>query len=223
MAIVGRPNVGKSSVFNALVGAARAIVTDVPGTTRDMVTEVVDIAGLQVTLIDTAGLRDASDVVEREGVARTHRAVEVAELVLVVVDEDEPIRTSTKNFVVQNKIDLGRPDSGVRVSATTGEGLDDLRRAIVEALDFDPTRDRPAITNVRHGALVEKAHAALARARDAARGAAVLERGGTGLAVSEEFLLADLQEARAALEEITGRRASEDLLAHIFSRFCVGK
>jgi tRNA modification GTPase len=215
VAIVGRPNVGKSSVFNALVGASRAIVTDVPGTTRDLVTETVDLEGLRVTLVDTAGLRDTADRVEAEGVSRARGAVEVADLVLVVVDEDAPVRLTAKHFVVQNKCDLPRPARGLRVSARTGEGIDALRRAIAAALDVDLMRERPAITNIRHIALVRRAHDALARAR-----AAALPEGGS---LSEEFVLADLQDARGALEEITGRRASEDLLAHIFSRFCIGK
>ena len=101
------------------------------------------------------------------------------------------------------------------VSATTGAGLDELRRRIVGALDVDPLRDRPAMTNVRHIALVDRAHQALARAR-----AAALAEGGS---LSEEFVLADLTEARAAFEEVSGRRAPEDLLEHIFSRFCIGK
>jgi tRNA modification GTPase len=212
VAIVGRPNVGKSSLFNALVGSSRAIVTDRPGTTRDLVTEVVDIEGLKVTLVDTAGLRDTADVVEAEGVARSERARQAADLVLVVVDQDDPIRQDTKHFVVQSKVDLGRPDRGVRVSATTGDGLEALRHAMVAALDIEPRRDQPQIANVRHAGLVEKAIDALNRARSAAR-----------VETAEEFVLADLQDARTALEEITGRRAPEDLLAHIFSRFCVGK
>ena len=215
IAIVGRPNVGKSSLFNALAGAARAIVTEVPGTTRDLVTEVVDLEGLRVTLIDTAGLRDTIDPVESEGVRRAQQAIAIADLVLVVVDEDEPQNVDGKSLVVQNKSDLGRPARGVRVSATTGVGLDELRTAIAAALDFDPLRDRPGITNARHIALVERAHRALTRARDAA-----LTDGGS---LSEEFVLADLQEARAAFEEISGRRAPDDLLAHIFTRFCIGK
>jgi tRNA modification GTPase len=214
VAIVGRPNVGKSSLFNALVGSSRAIVTDRPGTTRDLVSEVVDIEGVKVTLIDTAGLRDTDDLVEAEGVERSEWAQQVADLVLVVVDEDEPFRDDAKYFVVQSKADLGRPDRGVRVSARTGDGLDALRHAMVAALDVEPRRDRPQIANVRHAALVEKAIEALRRARSAA---------GAETAVAEEFVLADLQDACSALEEITGRRAPEDLLAHIFSRFCVGK
>jgi len=213
VAIVGRPNVGKSSVFNALVGASRAIVTDVPGTTRDLVTEVIDLDGLRVTLIDTAGLRETTDPIEAEGVARSNQAMSVADLILVVVDEDEPLALESKHFVVQNKSDLGRPARGVRVSASTGLGLDDLRRQMAGALDVDLRRDRPEITNVRHAALVGRAHDALLRARQAA----------AGEAMPEEFVLADLQAARAALEEVTGKRAPEELLERIFARFCIGK
>ena len=209
--IAGRPNVGKSSLFNALVGAERAIVTDVPGTTRDLVSEAVDIEGLRVTLVDTAGIRDADDQIEREGVRRARHSVGVADLTLVVVDEDEPPALGDVNAVlVQSKADLGRPRRGISVSTLTGEGLDELRGAIAAALDVDARRDVPAITNIRHIALVGRAQAALLRARAAA-------------GAPEEFVLADLQEARAALEEISGRRATDDLLAHIFSKFCVGK
>ena len=215
IAIVGRPNVGKSSLFNALAGASRAIVTEVPGTTRDLVTEVVDLDGLRVTLTDTAGLRDTTDPVEAEGVRRARQAIAVADLTLVVVDTDEPEPVDGKSLIVQNKSDLGRPPRGVQISATTGFGLEGLRKAIVAALDFDPLRDRPEITNARHIALVDRAHRALMRARDAAQ----TEAG----SLSEEFVLADLQDARAAFEEISGRRAPEDLLAHIFTRFCIGK
>ena len=211
VAIVGRPNVGKSSVFNALVGASRAIVTDTPGTTRDLVSETVDIDGLRVTLVDTAGLREADDDVEREGVARARQAAAVADLTLLVVDEDEPMCLCNEKFlVVQNKADLGREPRGVVVSAMSGEGIEDLRAAIAAALDAEPHRDPPAMTNVRHIALVERAQEALSRAHAAC-------------ATPEEFVLADLQDARAAIEEISGRRATDDLLAHIFSNFCVGK
>jgi tRNA modification GTPase len=215
VAIVGHPNVGKSSLFNALLGTARAIVTDVPGTTRDMVTEVIDIDGLRATLIDTAGLCETRDVVEAEGVARSRAVVDVADLVLIVVDEDPVEPIDARHLIVQNKCDLGRPARGVQVSAKTGAGLENLRKAMVAAVDIDLCRDRPDITNVRHIGLVQRAHDALKRAR-----AAALAEGGS---MPEEFVLADLQEARAALEEITGRRAPDDLLAHIFSRFCVGK
>jgi tRNA modification GTPase len=232
IAIIGEPNVGKSSVFNALVGSARAIVTPVAGTTRDLVSETVDLDGLRVRLIDTAGLRQTDDVVESEGVERSMAAAEAADLVLVVIDQaaDSDVRAplelaalggrhSSRTVVVGNKIDLlprVEPDDGrVMVSAVTGQGIDTLKRRIVEALDIDVTSDPPELTNVRHIALVERAHEALLSARLAA--------GGSEESMPEEFVLADLQRARAALEEISGRRAAGDLLEHIFSRFCVGK
>ena len=221
VAIIGRPNVGKSSLFNALVGASRAIVTDVPGTTRDLVTEAIDLDGVRVTLVDTAGLREASDIVEAEGVARARQSTDVADLVVQVIVDDEPQAIHSQQLIVRNKSDLlanDIPMPPLSVSAKTGAGLDDLRRAIIDALTdaaSAPLRDRPAITNVRHIALVQRAHDALERARAAASAA--------GGALSEEFVLADLQEARTALEEITGRRAPEEVLAHIFERFCIGK
>jgi len=224
IAIVGPPNVGKSSLFNALVGTDRAIVTEVPGTTRDMVSETIDLDGLRVTLVDTAGLREGGDAIEAEGIARSRRAAETADLVLVVGDHVRPPKPAgpeidAKAVLVRNKSDLAEGLTGcaaaVRVSARTGDGLNALRRRILEALDVEAVNDLPDITNVRHIALVERAHDALCRARGAALG--------EGGALPEEFVLADLQEARAALEEVVGRRASGDLLAHIFSRFCVGK
>jgi tRNA modification GTPase len=228
IAIVGKPNVGKSSLFNALVGAGRAIVTDVPGTTRDLVTETIDLDGLRVTLVDTAGIHDTNDIVEAEGVHRTQQAQRVSDLILLVVNQALPLddadrvviaQTADSNrLLVANKVDLApawRDPNAIGVSALSGAGLACLRARIAAALDVDFARDRPAITNIRHIALVERAHDALCRAR-----AAVGDAGG---AWSEEFVLADLQDARAALEEVTGRRASEDVLEHIFARFCIGK
>jgi tRNA modification GTPase len=227
VAIVGRPNVGKSSLFNALVGTSRAIVDELPGTTRDLVTETVDLDGLRVTLVDTAGVRETADVVESHGVARSMGAASVADVMLVVGDVSDHATfdpqllshaSTARTVLVANKADLphawSRADA-VEVSATTGRGLDQLRRRIAAALDVDVHADRPEITNVRHIALVEEADRALQRAR-----AAALAEGQT---MPEEFVLADLQEARRALEEITGRRSPEDLLAHIFARFCIGK
>jgi tRNA modification GTPase len=227
VAIVGKPNVGKSSLFNALVGASRAIVTEVPGTTRDLVTEVIDLEGLRVTLTDTAGLRPSDDVVEAEGIARARRAQEVADLVLVVVDGSLPLDRADRDVIshtadyrrviVSNKSDLAIDPAQdfLPVSAATGAGLEALRGRIARALDVELVNDPPAITNVRHIALVARAHEALSRARSAA--------GADGAAIPEEFVLADLQEARAALEEVSGRRTPDDVLAHIFSRFCIGK
>jgi tRNA modification GTPase len=226
VAIVGKPNVGKSSLFNALVGASRAIVTEIAGTTRDLVTEVVDVDGVRVTFVDTAGLRETSDRVEAEGVRRTRDAGAIADAVLVVLDGSAPLdatdeavlveTASAHPVIVKNKSDAGSMWDDARalsLSALTGAGISELRRAILRALEVAPERDRPEITNVRHIALVQRAAESMERARDAVRGSSL----------SEEFVLADLQQARAALEEMTGRRTSEDVLAYIFSKFCIGK
>ena len=239
VAIVGAPNVGKSSLFNALLNANRAIVTAIPGTTRDLLTERADIGGLSLALIDTAGVRATNDVVEQEGVSRTRGALGVADLVLVVLDssreitdEDRGILAETASqprVVVLNKSDLvvqdlnfGLTDTGKDpqplfwVSARTGAGLDDLIAAIASVLNGDgrlpDKRDQAAVTNVRHTVLLERARAALWRATEALEGE-----------ISEEFPLLDLQEGAHALQEITGRRTSDDLLRHIFERFCIGK
>jgi len=226
VAIVGAPNVGKSSLFNALLNANRAIVTAIPGTTRDMLTERADIGGLSLALIDTAGVRETADVVEQQGVSRTRETLRVADLVLVVLDrsremtaEDRGILAETESqprVVVLNKSDLPAviAEAGVAISARTGAGLDDLIAAIASELTSDGSdqRDQPAVTNVRHAVLLERARAALL----SATGALADE-------VSEEFPLLDLQEAGHALQEITGRRTSDDLLHHIFATFCIGK
>jgi len=227
IAIVGKPNVGKSSLFNALAGSARAIVTSTPGTTRDLITETVDVNGVRVTLVDSAGLRATDDAVEAAGVDLARGAMRIADAVIVVVDGSNPLdevdvqilreTAGATRVVVANKSDIRNEARGgfLAVSAKTGAGLDRLRDELTGVLDVDAVRDQPAITNLRHVLLVEQAHHALTRARTA-----LAER---GTAVSEEFVLADLQDARNAFEEISGRRAPEDLLAHIFARFCVGK
>jgi len=231
VAIVGAPNVGKSSLFNVLLNANRAIVTAIPGTTRDLLTEQADIGGLSLSLIDTAGMRETADAVEQEGVARAKAAATVADLTIVLLDRSRPLGTddyellgvtaSRPRVVAWNKIDLPPslplapldPVEAVAISAMTGAGIDRLIAAIGKALNTgEVLRDRPQITNVRHAVLLERARESLTRA------AAALESG-----VSEEFPLLDLQEAGAALQEITGRRTTEDLLRHIFERFCIGK
>jgi tRNA modification GTPase len=231
IAIVGTPNVGKSSLFNALLNARRAIVTPIPGTTRDVLAERADIRGISVSLLDTAGVRDAGDVIEQEGIARAREAAKAADLVVVVLDRSRPLSDEDRRLagaidgrgaIAANKIDLApawtpaveMPDA-VEISAATGEGLDRLVERIAERLgEGEPRRDAPGISNVRHIALLRAADAALARAAEAA---------GRPEPVPEEFLLADLQEASASLQEITGQRTTEDLLAHIFERFCIGK
>lgn len=229
--ISGRPNAGKSSLFNALVGASRAIVTEVAGTTRDLLTERVDIGGLPITLVDTAGLREASDVIEIEGVRRAEEARDVAALTIVVIDGADALTDADREIaagagarvIVISKTDrtrawpradLGEHGSGaVEVSAVTGAGLDDLRRRIVSELtERDEWRDPPMVSNLRHLGHLQDALEVSERAEQA------LAAGAT-----EELLLAELADARRSLEAITGRRTAEDLLRHIFSRFCVGK
>ena len=226
--IAGRPNVGKSSLFNALAGADRAIVTAIPGTTRDLVTEPVDIEGIAVTLVDTAGQHDSLDLVEQEGIARAVQARAVADLVLVVLDGSQPAMDADRSLldhtarhrriVVANKSDRARaagfdvPDA-LSVSAATGAGIDTLRRAIGESLSGDElARDTAAVSNIRHVTLLRQARETLTRAREAAAAEA-----------PEEFLLSDLQTARAHFDEIVGTRTSDDVLQRIFERFCIGK
>ena len=225
--IAGRPNVGKSSLFNVLLGHARAIVTETAGTTRDLVTETCDVQGLRVTLVDTAGIRETGDPIELEGVSRGTRARDVADVIVVVLDGSEPLMPDDQRLldesanrvrvVVANKNDrpaVWQRHDAMRVSASTGDGIEALRRTLVEALSGgEALRDSTAISNVRHTALLEHARIHLAQARRAA-----LQDG-----ASEEFVLADLHAARAKLGEIIGASTSEDVLRHIFERFCIGK
>jgi tRNA modification GTPase len=229
--LAGRPNSGKSSLFNQLAGSGRAIVTDVPGTTRDLLTEVVDVEGIPVTLVDTAGVRQrAGDAIEAEGIARAAAARQVAAVTIVVLDRSQALTAEDRTLldetaggprvIVANKSDLAPAwqasalDGGtIETSARTGAGLDDLRAAIGAAVGSrEPHRDSPAITNVRHVDLLTRASAALDRAAAAAA---------DGL--SEEFVLADANEARALLEEVTGARTADDVLGAIFDKFCIGK
>jgi tRNA modification GTPase len=229
--IAGRPNVGKSSLFNALIGTNRAIVTPLAGTTRDLLTEQVDVRGVPMTLVDTAGLRESADVIEEEGVRRAEQAREVAALTLLVLDGSQPLDEDDQRLLAQiggprvviaNKADLPAvwSGSGIAVSAVTGLGLDELRAAIIGALSGEPgaaagteeLRDVPRVSNQRHLLQLESALTAVTGSLDQ------LNQGAT-----EELVLAELTDAREALEALTGKRTSDDLLRHIFSTFCVGK
>lgn len=251
--VAGSPNVGKSSLFNCLVGAERAIVAVMPGTTRDLVTETVDLAGMRLTVVDTAGLRQTSDEVEEEGVRRARNAVEVADAAIVVLDlsrplssEDMAVLALTRRLprvVVANKSDLEARwearamagDTGgaeaVVASTKTGEGLEAVRTALAACLGGgERETDLPAVTNVRHLALLGRAREALGRSLEGMTppGGEVCSDADAGdreawSPLPEEFLASDLREALEALQEVTGRRAAEDLLGQIFSRFCVGK
>ena len=228
VAIVGRPNVGKSTLFNALLGVGRAIVADVPGTTRDLLTERSEVEGIPVTFVDTAGIRpQTADPVEAEGVARAHGAAGIADLVVVVLDasrpligEDHAVLQATRSIariIVGNKSDVDDVPAlsegiDVYVSALTGQGLAEFRMLLAKALGVDRHRDAPAITNLRHIDLLARAAVALERAHAAAASA-----------TPEEFVLADINEARELLEEVTGRRTADDTLEAIFSTFCIGK
>jgi tRNA modification GTPase len=224
--------VGKSSLFNALLNTRRAIVTSIPGTTRDLLTERADIRGFSVALVDTAGIRDSADIVEQEGVARARGAAAIADITVLVLDRSRPLSDDDRGLVaasasgdrvvVANKIDLPGawlPDpawDAVGVSAMRGEGLEALIDRMAAVLGAgDETRDRPQVTNMRHTALLEQSCDALDRA--------LVAMAASAAAVSEEFILADLQDAAARLQEITGRRTTDDMLQHIFERFCVGK
>lgn len=232
VAITGRPNVGKSSLFNSLISSERAIVTEVPGTTRDTLSESIDIGGVPVVLTDTAGLRETSDNIETLGIERTHRAIGDADLVLLVLDgstevgpEDRDLlnRTAgTARIVVMNKADLPSfkaltrcvPDvEAINVSARTGEGLTMLHGAIVEKLNSAGTEDGSLlITNARHYDLLCNAKRELESARECFR-----DRH------SEELVLAPLHNALKLLGHITGETTTEDILSEIFATFCIGK
>ncbi len=228
VAITGRPNVGKSSLFNRLLERERAIVTETPGTTRDLLEESLDLEGVAVRLVDTAGLRATSDPAEQEGVRRAERAAAEADLVLVVLDgsrapldtdEREPLEgpRAGRRLVVINKCDLQahpfyRTAPWLRVSARTGEGLDALRQALLERLLGEGPVEDPIVTDARHAAALEAARAALLQGRQA------LAEGFT-----EEVVLEHLREAMAQLGTITGEFTTEDLYDRIFSTFCIGK
>ena len=233
VAVVGRANVGKSSVFNRVAGIDRAIVTTAAGTTRDLVTETLEMDGVPVTLVDTAGIRTAVDEVEVEGIRRARRAQEVADVVIVLLDGSRPLEEEDRELVEStrkqarviavNKTDLPRVwtvkeldlsgERSVEMSAVTGSGIETLCKAVTQSLGIhEPLRDSPVVTNERHAALLKRAQVAI---QQAANGVAE-ER-------SEEYILADLQIAREAIEEITGRRTQDDVLRHIFERFCIGK
>lgn len=224
IAIVGKPNAGKSSLLNALTRQDSAIVTDIPGTTRDVLRESVTLAGLPVTLADTAGLRETGDAVEREGVRRAQREMQAADLIFWVVDvvDHDPhpppgLPASIPVLRINNKIDqLGRAperqSTTVDLSALTGEGLDLLTALVLDTLGLSAQGGGEFSARQRH---ID----ALLRARKPLqRGAAELSATGSG-----ELLAEELKEAADDLAEITGRMSSDELLGEIFSSFCIGK
>lgn len=230
LAIVGRPNVGKSSLFNALLQRDRAIVTDIPGTTRDSLIEPASIKGIPVHLIDTAGIRKSEDLVERLGIERSFSAIADADLVLAVLDGTQPLSEedldilehcrTTAHLIALNKCDLGtlpgleNLSSAFRVSARTGEGIDSLQDGILSFLSNTDIESRTdtLVLDSRHQSLIQAALSEMCEATTR------LHEG-----FSEEVALFHLHNSLHHLGEITGETTVEDLLGRIFSTFCIGK
>jgi len=230
-AIVGRPNVGKSSLLNRLLRQSRAIVTPIPGTTRDTLEETVNLRGVPFILIDTAGIMKSNNVVEALAVERSRKAIEQADFVLLVIDTSKPLASSDKELidylaektvlVVANKCDLprqaetdGLPWLEVSTSALTGEGLEELENAMVNSVLGGKivTSDALLVTNPRHKEALQRSERHLRLAR-----AAIEEN------LPDDFVTIDLTAGLNALGEITGETVTEELLDTIFSRFCIGK
>ena len=232
--LAGRPNVGKSSVFNKLLSTDRAIVTDVPGTTRDSLSELISLRGIPVLLTDTAGVRASADKVENLGVERTRRAIADADMVVVVIDGSLPLMPEDKDVLAEvaesphlialNKSDLDSfSNDGLRwkvsqapviaVSAKTGAGLDALRAAILEPFAAQGTHETDfLITDARHFDLLRRAQDALSSSK------VLLEQ-----RASEELVLVGLYDALRLLGQITGETTPDDVLSQIFATFCIGK
>ncbi len=228
LAIAGKPNVGKSSIFNRLVHNERAIVTEVPGTTRDVLTETVELGGVPIRFADTAGVRQATDKVEAIGVDRTIETVAEADLTLVVLDGSRPLDDDDSHvlervkalphLVVINKQDLPASwDSAdgwnaVRMSALNGKGLEQLRSAIRSRIDGHAGAETLVVTSARQKDVITRARSSLAQASSALRAD-----------VPHEMVLLDLYAGLTALGELAGEVATEDVLGRIFSTFCIGK
>ncbi|MEO5925664.1 MAG: tRNA uridine-5-carboxymethylaminomethyl(34) synthesis GTPase MnmE [Bryobacteraceae bacterium] len=225
LAIVGRPNVGKSSLFNRLLEQDRAIVTPIAGTTRDVVSESAALDGIPVRLLDTAGIREGQDVVESLGIERSYQAMVDADLTIVVLDasadvtpEDQALLSKAEShgkfLLVANKSDLASHPAALNVSALTGEGIDELRQAILRAITPEGRmeQDGGLITSLRQEQLLRESGEALTQARTAAE-----------LGIPHEMLLLDLYAALAPIDAITGATTADDILNRIFSTFCIGK
>ena len=231
--ILGKPNAGKSSLLNALLGYDRAIVTDIAGTTRDTVEEKVLVGSVLLRLCDTAGIREAADTVERLGVERAQQAAQRAELALLVLDGSAPLtredeeaiaaaRRARRMLVLVNKADLPQvlDTAALRVrfgeviplSARSGAGVDALCRAVEELFAGGETPRGELLTNARQAESAQRALDAVRRAEQALR-----------IGLSPDAVLTDAEEALEALAEFSGKRVRDDLVATIFSRFCVGK
>ena len=231
LAIVGRPNAGKSSLFNRLVERDRAIVTATPGTTRDLVTERISLDGIPLELVDTAGLREGIEEAEQLGIARSREALADAALVVVVLDATEPLNEEEHRLlaavqdrpavVAVNKSDLADASQllaefaglqALPTSALTGEGISALRERILALATGGAASEPGLLTSLRHQQAVATALAAIADAASA-----------NATAIPHEMILLDLYRALWALDSLTGQTTSDDILNLIFSTFCIGK
>ncbi|CRX38788.1 tRNA uridine-5-carboxymethylaminomethyl(34) synthesis GTPase MnmE [Estrella lausannensis] len=231
LCLIGSPNAGKSSLLNALLGKDRAIVSDIPGTTRDVLEDHMRLAGLNIKLVDTAGIREAVEAIEKEGIRRTHSAIDDADVILYVLDatlghsalDAELCKklSGRKVIAVWNKVDLPHPpietdwfSHNVRVSAQRGEGIDTLTEMIGTVV-FErgaPSKEEVVLTSVRH-------KEALDEARESLEKVVLGLKGG----VSPEFIAFDMRQSLSSLGRIIGLNVTEDMLTKIFSTFCIGK
>ena len=235
--ITGKPNVGKSSLLNVLTGRKKAIVTDIPGTTRDLITDMINIQGVPVNLVDTAGIREPKDAIEKEGIALVWENLANADVVIILLDGSKPItiedreviqKNNNSNILIAiNKSDLAKAwETGtiaglhspevkiINISAKFGTGLTELKNSLVDScLSENPINTSGAIiTNMRHKMAMEKALVNITAAKNNII---------TGM--SPEFIAFDLREALDNLDEITGRKINDEILDKIFSSFCIGK
>lgn len=234
VALVGRPNVGKSSIFNGLLSSDRSIVTEIPGTTRDTISEVVNLEGIPVLITDTAGVRSSADVIEQLGIERTRRTIADADLVVTVIDGSQPLteedkkivseasesysvvalnKSDLESFRINNAEQLSQNSTLVPVSAKTGDGLAILCAEIIKPFSSNYLDENSfVITNARHFDLLRRTSDSLNSAGE------LLQQG-----LSEEIILVKLYEALRLLGEITGETTPEAILSQIFSSFCIGK
>ena len=236
-AIIGKPNVGKSTLLNSLLKEERAIVTHVPGTTRDIIEEVINVKGIPLVLVDTAGIRDTEDIVENIGVEKSKSLIEKSDLILLVLDasrelEDNDYKiiesikiNNKKSIILLNKIDLDRKikresldflsSEILEISAKEELGIDEMENKIYNYIlekDIEDSSEKLIITNIRHKSALEKTKIAIEN---------IFETIDTEMPM--DLISVDLKEALDSLSEITGEISSEDILDHVFSNFCVGK
>jgi tRNA modification GTPase len=235
--ITGKPNVGKSSLLNTLTGKKKAIVTDIPGTTRDLITDTINIGGIPVNLVDTAGIREPQNVIEKEGINLVWESLTDADVVIIILDGSKPLTNEDKVIIDKNKdgniiaainkIDLPpaweintienlfpRDKRINKISAKFGTGLDELKKTIIDLSGSGDEKNTGSamITNMRHKLAMEKAHKNVQAAKESIEGC-----------MSPEFAAFDLREALDNLDEITGKEINDEILDKIFSSFCIGK